>query len=55
MPQTGELDNATRTVIGVFQSKFRPARFDGEPDAETAAIVDVLTSPQAKPVSVPVE
>lgn len=53
VPQTGELDNATRTVIGVFQSKFRQARFDGEPDAETAAILDVLTSPQAKPAPAP--
>ncbi len=53
VPQTGELDNATRTVIAVFQSKFRPARFDGEPDAETAAILDVLTAPQAKPEQVP--
>ena len=45
VPQTGELDAATRNVLVVFQSKYRQARFDGEPDAETAAILDTLTSP----------
>lgn len=45
VPQTGELDAATRNVLEVFQSKYRQTRFDGEPDAETAAILDVLTSP----------
>ncbi|MBA5636799.1 N-acetylmuramoyl-L-alanine amidase [Duganella sp. LX20W] len=45
VPQTGELDAATRNVLVVFQSKYRQARFDGEPDAETAAILDALTSP----------
>lgn len=45
VPQTGELDAATRNVLVVFQSKYRQARFDGEPDAETAAILDVLTAP----------
>ncbi|MFA9217543.1 MAG: N-acetylmuramoyl-L-alanine amidase [Sphingomonadaceae bacterium] len=49
VPQSGELDAATRNVISVFQSKFRQARFDGEPDAETAAILDVLTAPLLKP------
>lgn len=45
VPQTGELDAATRNVLVVFQSKYRQSRFDGEPDAETAAILDTLTSP----------
>jgi N-acetylmuramoyl-L-alanine amidase len=45
VPQTGELDAATRRVVTAFQMKYRPARYDGEPDAETAAILDVLTSP----------
>lgn len=47
-PQTGELDNATKNVLMVFQTRYRPARFDGMPDAETAAILDVLTSTPAK-------
>ena len=45
VPQTGELDLATRNVITVFQSKYRQSLFDGMPDAETAALLDVLTSP----------
>lgn len=44
VPQTGVLDNETRNVIVVFQSKYRQSLFDGIPDAETAAILDVLTS-----------
>ena len=45
VPQTTELDEATRKVIAVFQMRYRPALFDGTPDAETAAILEVLTSP----------
>jgi N-acetylmuramoyl-L-alanine amidase len=41
-PQHGELDQATRNVITAFQMKYRPARYDGEPDAETAALLLVL-------------
>ncbi|HCP55233.1 MAG: N-acetylmuramoyl-L-alanine amidase [Pseudomonadaceae bacterium] len=42
--QTGELDKATRNVIAAFQMKYRQARYDGEPDTETAAILLVLNS-----------
>lgn len=45
VPQTGVFDQATRNVVAVFQTKYRPALFDGTPDAETAALLDVLTSP----------
>lgn len=45
VPQTGQFDEATRNVLTVFQSKYRQSLFDGMPDAETAAILDVLTSP----------
>jgi len=41
-PQTGELDVATRHVLAAFQMHFRPSRFDGTPDAETAALLQVL-------------
>ena len=41
-PQTGELDVATRHVLAAFQLHFRPSRFDGTPDAETAALLQVL-------------
>ena len=40
MPQTGELDAATRNVLISFQMKYRPAIIDGTPDAETAALLD---------------
>ena len=55
VPQTGELDQATRTVLTVFQSKYRQSLYDGAPDAETAAILDVLTSPLpvVPPMAVP--
>jgi N-acetylmuramoyl-L-alanine amidase len=41
-PQTGVLDSATRQVITAFQRHFRPARCDGEPDAETRALIAAL-------------
>jgi len=47
-PQTGQWDNATRDVLISFQMKYRPAFIDGTPDAETAALLDVLTTPAAK-------
>jgi N-acetylmuramoyl-L-alanine amidase len=42
---SGELDPATRNVLSRFQMKYRPSKFDGTPDAETAALLDVVTSP----------
>ncbi|MES2819233.1 MAG: N-acetylmuramoyl-L-alanine amidase [Pseudomonadota bacterium] len=45
-PQTGELDVATRHVLAAFQMRYRPARFDGEADARTAALLAVLNSPE---------
>lgn len=48
VPASGELDAPTRKVIAAFQMKYRPARFDGQPDAETAAMLQVLITP-AKP------
>lgn len=62
VPRTGELDEATRNVLIAFQMKYRQARFDGTPDAETAAILAVLTekmaaavvpAPTAVPAAVP--
>jgi N-acetylmuramoyl-L-alanine amidase len=45
VPLHGELDEPTRRVIAVFQMKYRQSRYDGMPDAETAAILDVLVNP----------
>ncbi|MDL2356611.1 MAG: N-acetylmuramoyl-L-alanine amidase [Pseudomonadota bacterium] len=47
-PQTGELDTGTRNALISLQMKYRPAAIDGTPDAETAALLDVLTTPAAK-------
>ena len=44
VPDHGELDQATRNVLAAFQMKYRPARHEGEPDAETAALLLVLNS-----------
>ncbi|GAB3481147.1 N-acetylmuramoyl-L-alanine amidase [Azotobacter salinestris] len=38
----GVLDAETRRILAAFQMKYRPARFDGEPDAETAALLATL-------------
>jgi N-acetylmuramoyl-L-alanine amidase len=45
VPRHGTLDEETRRVISAFQMRFRPAKFDGTPDAETAAILHVLVTP----------
>jgi N-acetylmuramoyl-L-alanine amidase len=45
IPVTGQLDEHTRNVISAFQMKYRPAKYDGELDAETAALIDVATTP----------
>jgi N-acetylmuramoyl-L-alanine amidase len=45
VPATGTLDAPTRRVIAAFQMRFRPALFDGEPDAHTAALLSVLNQP----------
>ncbi|SIR31206.1 N-acetylmuramoyl-L-alanine amidase [Pseudomonas sp. A214] len=41
-PRTGEWDVATHHVLAAFQMRFRPTRFDGMPDAQSAAILQVL-------------
>ncbi|MEQ1595894.1 MAG: N-acetylmuramoyl-L-alanine amidase [Casimicrobium sp.] len=47
VPQHGDLDRATRDVISAFQMKYRPTLYDGQPDAETAAMVDALVAQSA--------
>ncbi|CAB3676103.1 N-acetylmuramoyl-L-alanine amidase [Achromobacter pestifer] len=38
-PQDGTLDRVTVGALAAFQMHYRPALFDGQPDAETAAIM----------------
>jgi N-acetylmuramoyl-L-alanine amidase len=49
VPRSGELDEATKIVLGTFQMKYRPSDIEGTPDAETAALLDVMTTPKATP------
>jgi N-acetylmuramoyl-L-alanine amidase len=44
VPRHGTLDEETRRVVSAFQMRFRPAKFDGTPDAETAAILEALVN-----------
>ncbi len=44
-PQHGQLDSATRDVLRAFQMRYRPRLYDGQPDAETAALLQVITTP----------
>jgi N-acetylmuramoyl-L-alanine amidase len=40
VPQDSQLSQETRKVLIAFQTRYRPAKIDGEPDAETAALLD---------------
>lgn len=42
VPDTGVLDTATRRALAAVQMHYRPTRHDGEPDAQTLAILDAL-------------
>lgn len=53
VPRHGELDVATRNVIAAFQMKYRPAKYDGEPDAETAALLEVVNLPEGMKMASP--
>jgi N-acetylmuramoyl-L-alanine amidase len=43
--RSGEMDAYTRDVLTAFQMRFRPAKYDGQMDAETAALLDVVNDP----------
>ncbi|MEO6958883.1 MAG: peptidoglycan-binding protein, partial [Burkholderiaceae bacterium] len=42
VPDSGILDPATKNAIKVFQMHYRPSQYDGEPDAQTLAILKTL-------------
>lgn len=44
-PRSGQLDAATKDVISTFQMKYRPRDIAGTPDAETAALIEVVATP----------
>jgi N-acetylmuramoyl-L-alanine amidase len=45
--KTGVWDKQSRRVMMNFQMRYRPDNYSGEPDAESAALLDVLVN-QAK-------
>ena len=51
--RTGLWDEQTRRVIMNFQMRYRPVDYSGQPDAETAALLHVLTVPGPIPAAVP--
>jgi N-acetylmuramoyl-L-alanine amidase len=51
--QSGLLDEQTRTVLSAFQMKYRPANIDGQPDVETASLLEALTNPNGPLPPVP--
>jgi len=46
-PRSGQFDEATRRVLMNFQMRWRPSNHSGQPDAESAAILDALTAAPA--------
>jgi len=42
--RSGELDAQTKDALATFQMKYRPSLYDGVPDPETAALLDVATT-----------
>jgi N-acetylmuramoyl-L-alanine amidase len=44
VPSSGEWDVTTRRVMAAFQMHFRPRLYDGQPDAESAAILQVINA-----------
>jgi N-acetylmuramoyl-L-alanine amidase len=40
VPQDGQAGAATRNVLVAYQTRYRPSNINGEPDAETAALLD---------------
>lgn len=41
--QTGVMDKQSQRVLMNFQMRYRPSNYSGQPDAETAALLQVLT------------
>ncbi len=51
--RSGEWDALTRDSLVSFQMKYRPDKYDGRPDAEIAALLDVVNSAQGMVLSRP--
>lgn len=53
--RSGQMDTLTKEVIATFQMKYRPRDISGVVDAETAALIDVVSTPSAMRVTGAVE
>lgn len=49
IPQSGQWDEASRTALIAFQMKYRPDRYDGEPDLHSAALLSALLEAFSQP------
>jgi N-acetylmuramoyl-L-alanine amidase len=49
--RSGQLDVMTKEVIATFQMKYRPRDISGTPDAETAALIEVASTPASMRVA----
>ncbi|MGM9482644.1 N-acetylmuramoyl-L-alanine amidase [Roseateles sp. NT4] len=49
--RSGQLDVMTKEVIATFQMKYRPRDISGTPDAETAALIEVASTPSSMRVA----
>ncbi|HEY1132233.1 MAG TPA: N-acetylmuramoyl-L-alanine amidase [Roseateles sp.] len=49
--RSGQMDVLTKEVVSTFQMKYRPRDISGVLDAETAALIDVASTPSAMRVS----
>jgi N-acetylmuramoyl-L-alanine amidase len=49
--RSGQMDVLTKEVIATFQMKYRPRDISGTPDAETAALIEVASTPSAMRVA----
>jgi len=45
-PQSGRVDEETKNVLAAFQMHYRPGRYDGQIDAQTAGILKALLYPK---------
>lgn len=45
VPLDGKWDKSSQNVMAAFQMHYRPARYDGTPDAESIAILKALQNP----------
>lgn len=55
VPRNGQLDTLTRDTIATFQMKYRPSDIAGQPDAETAALIEVAATPGGMRMATPGE